>query len=523
MRARVLLALGLVVMATTSALGLAQKRLEEYRRPPFGACKFVQEQFGATPDRWQEQVLVAAVDPTVRRIALKACAGPGKTTVEAWIGWYFLGTRCTKGEHPNGLATSITGENLRDNLWKECAKWQPRSEYLRAAFTWTSNRIFAKDHEATWFLAARKWPKTASADEQGRTFSGLHGANVLVLIDESGAIPSTILRAAEQAVGQAAHYGLVLQGGNPISLEGMLHEACTRLRDQWFVVTVSGDPEKLAAWVNEPRTAALHRGPKGCACPACWARQQLQTYGRENPWVKAYILGEFPPQSLNALLSLEEVEASMARRLRDDEYAWAQKRIGVDVARFGDDRTVIFPRQGLRAFRPVVMRNARTTNIAARIAHGRTKWNAELVLVDDTGHWGHGVIDNLIAAGVPAIPVLYHDQAIDQRYHRMRSYLWMTMAEHVRSGLWLPEDPEMIPELITPTYTFVDGRFKVEDKEFVKQRLGRSPDKGDALANTYMLPDMPGELTDRLARRLQERHGGGRVVADYDPLAGDRL
>src|SRR5919108_5834810 len=210
-------------------------------------------------------------------------------------------------EHPNGLATSITGENLRDNLWKEFAKWQPRSAYLSRAFTVNAGRIQANDHPATWFIAARKWPKTATPDEQGRTFAGLHGANVLVLADESGAIPSTILRAGEQAVGQAAHFGLLLQGGNPISMDGMLYEACNRLRDQWRIVSVTGDPERADAWVNAPRIAALHRaGADECLCPACWARQQLKAYGRDNPWCKAYILGEFPPAPINALLSLEE-------------------------------------------------------------------------------------------------------------------------------------------------------------------------------------------------------------------------
>ena len=89
----------------------------------------------------------------------------------------------------------------------------------------------------------------------------------------------------------------------------------------------------------------------------------------------------------------------MRRHLWIDQYDWAQKRLGVDVVRFGDDRTVIFPRQGLASFRPVVMRNARTTDIAARVMVGMKRWGAELAIIDDTGHWGHGVIDNLAVAG----------------------------------------------------------------------------------------------------------------------------
>lgn len=505
-----LVVLVLVALMAPSSLALAQAKIASYREPPYGACRFVQEQLGATPDKWQEETLVGVCDPNVRRISLQACAGPGKTTAEAWTGWYFLGTQCTKGEHPNGFATSITGDNLRDNLWKEFAKWQARSEYLRTAFTWSAERIFANDHAATWFIAARNWPKSGSADEQGRTFSGLHGANVLVLVDESGAIPPTILRAAEQAIGTASGWALIMQGGNPISLEGMLHEAATRLRHQWLIIRVTGDPDDPDAWVHVPRV-----GP----APAQWAREQIEAYGRENPWVQAYILGKFPPQSINALLSLEDVETAMARRLREDQYSWAQKRIGVDVARFGDDRTVIFPRQGMKAFRPVVMRNARTTDIAARIAFGRAKWSAELVLVDDTGHWGHGVIDNLLTAGIPAVPIVYHAKAIDPRYFNRRAEMHIALAEAVKGGLALPNVPELVGEATAMTYTWVNGTFRIEEKEQVKKRLGKSPDLWDALATTYGLPDQATGVMDRLERKLQDGAGAGKVLSEYDPLA----
>ena len=83
-------------MATAEAKAAAQK-LPSYREYPYGACRFVEEQFGATPDPWQEQLLVAAVTPGVQRISLQACAGPGKTCGEAWVGLHFLATRVDQG------------------------------------------------------------------------------------------------------------------------------------------------------------------------------------------------------------------------------------------------------------------------------------------------------------------------------------------------------------------------------------------------------------------------------------------
>lgn len=512
-----------IVGCTVSDLQLAQSTMKRYREYPNGAKQFVVEQFGAQPDAWQEELLEAWVNPSAKRISLQACAGPGKTAGEGWCAWHFLGTQVSMDgggyEHPNGFATSITADNLRDNLWKELAKWQARSEYLRTQFTWTSQRIFERSHQATWFLAARSWPKSGSVEEQGRTFSGLHGKNVLVLVDESGAIPPTILRAGEQALPNT-HFGKILQAGNPISHEGMLYEAANRLRHLWHIIKVTGDPDDPKAWVNSPRVHAAHNAEKAaleqCDCAACWSRQQIATYTRENPWVQAYILGNFPPSSLNSLLSLEDVLKAQARELHVTDYEHMQKRIGVDVARFGDDRTVLAPRQGLQWFKPAVMRNARTNEIAARVWMAKKRWGSELELIDDSFSWGHGVIDNLVAAGLSsAHGVNFAGKAIDPRYKNRRAEGWLTMADAVKGGASLPNLAELPAELTTPTYTFVNGTFLLEEKDQVKKRLGRSPDLADAYALTYMLPDLPGDVVSRLKRvaAAEQNHG------DWDPFA----
>lgn len=503
----------------TTAEQAAAAKLASWREPPYGACRFVTEQFGVTLDPWQEKFLVAFCDPRIQRLSLQACAGPGKTCAIAFAGLYFLGTQVsadgTGFEHPKGLATSITGDNLRDNLWAEFEKWRIRSEYLREAFVWTSQRIFQRQHEATWFLAARSWPKTGSADEQGRTFSGLHGKNVLVLVDESGAIPSTVLRAAEQALPNT-HFAKVVQGGNPISLEGMLHEAATRLRHLWVIIRVTGDPDDPEAWVHSPRVATVGEGQQA---PVDWAREQIASYGRDNPWVKAYVLGEFPPSSINTLLAVDDVEKAMRRELAPGDYQWAQKRLGIDVARFGDDRTVLFARQGLNARvnnSPVIMRGAPTTDIAARVYAAKGRWKSEMEFVDDTGHWGHGVIDQLRVAGCRPHAVVFHAPALNPRYKNRRAEMWIEMSEAIKGGVALPfHIPELVAELVTPTYTFLNGVFLLEDKDQIKKRLGRSPDLADALALTYAMPDLPGDVLQRLVQQ-----GTARAEMDYDPFRG---
>ena len=114
-------------------------------------AQFVREVFGIVPDPWQVGVLEAF--PHHQRLAMKACRGPGKTAVEAWLAWNFLVTR----NDPKIAATSITADNLFDNLWAEMAKWQQRAPYLREHFKWTKDRIVCKARPETWWMSARTW------------------------------------------------------------------------------------------------------------------------------------------------------------------------------------------------------------------------------------------------------------------------------------------------------------------------------------------------------------------------------
>lgn len=447
----------------------AASKLREFRKDP---VQMVREWFHVEPEEWQADGLRAFADPTKRRIAMKANKGPGKTAELAWMIWNFLACYGTKGSHPKGAATGITEKNLDDNLWPELSKWQQRSPFLMEAFTWTKSRIFAKDHPETWFFSKRTWAKSADPSQQADTLAGLHADALLFVLDESGGIPSAVAATAE--AGLVAPWGKLVQAGNPTHLEGPLYDAVVTHREFWTVIEITGDPD-------DPRRSKR--------IPVEWAREQIKIYGRDNPWVLVNVFGQFPPASLNALLGPEEVKAAMERHLTEDQYVNSQKRLGVDVARFGDDRTVIFPRQGLWAANPVIMRGERTTAIAARIMLAKERWQSQMELIDDTGHWGHGVIDNLFAARHSPIAVQFHAPAIDSRYQNRRCEMWLKMADWIKRGGAIPYIPEMIAEMTYPTYTFAKGVFMLEAKDLVKARLGRSPDLADALALTFALPE----------------------------------
>ena len=435
--------------------------IKRWRRDP---AAFVRECLKAEPDAWQLGVLQRF--PAARRQALKACKGPGKTTILSWLAWNFLATR----PYPKLIATSISKENLADGLWTEMAKWQAKSEFLKQSFEWNKQSITSNDHPETWWMVARAWSKSADRDQQANTLAGKHADYMLFILDEVGGIPDSVMAAAEAALATGIETK-ILMAGNPTHNEGPLYRACTTERNLWDVTEITSDPD------DPQRTPRVSKE---------WAREQIQKYGRDNPWVLVNVFGKFPPSSLNSLLGPDEVELAMRRHIKLDDYQFAQKRLGIDVARFGDDSTVLFPRQGLAAFAPAMMRNARSNEIASRVALAKTRFRSEAEFIDDTGGYASGVIDSLILAGHPPIPVNFAGKADDSRYFNKRAEMYFRMAEWVKGGGSLPNVPELVGELTTPAYFFSgEGKFQIEEKDQIKIKLGRSPDHADALALTF--------------------------------------
>jgi hypothetical protein len=463
-------------------------------------ASFVRENFDVEPDEWQLDVLEAF--PHHQRVAALGPKGDGKSTVDAWCGLNFLATR----PHANVAVTSISGDNLKDGLWKEFAKWIGRSPFLQSTFEWQKERIVSRTHPATWWISARQWAKSADASQQADALAGLHSDFMLFIIDEAGAIPLPVLVTAEAALSTGIECKLLISG-NTNTLGGPLHRAATTDRHLWYVVRVTGDPD-------DPK--------RSLRVDIEWARQQIAQWGRENAWVRCNVLAEFPLASLNALLGVEEVEAAMKRQLEPHAYEFQQKRIGVDTARFGDDRTVLAPRQGLQWSRPVIMRHAResqpSTDIAARVLQGKARWGSELEIFDGTGGWSAGAVDVMRAAGHTPVTVQFHSPATDPRFANRRAEMWWAMCEAIKQGAALPNIPELVGELTAPTYTFVNGKFQLEGKDQVKARIGRSPDLADAYALTFALPDMP----SMDAPAILGMGGTRKAVIDYDPFAPDQ-
>lgn len=479
--------------------------MRRWREADDGAIQFVRQEFEVEPDHGQAEFLVSYQKN--KRTGAKASKGTGKTCAMSWCSWHFLATR----EDSNIAATSITADNLRDGLWKEMAVWQNKSKFLQRAFHWGKERIEYKMEPlraATWWMAARGWSKSASSEQQSNTLAGLHAKNIMFVLDETGSMPRPIMATAEAALtsgGVDGNVAKIINGGNPTNLEGVLYDCWVPERALWCMIEMTGDPDNP---MRSPRVDIQ------------WARDQIKKYGRESPWVKVNVFGEFPESSLNSLLGPEDVQEAINRKLEPSTYEWAQKRIGVDVSRFGDDPTILFPRQGLRAFKPAMMMHPRgsavSTNIAARLMLAKQRFKSEMEFLDSTGGWAAGARDVLHQAGNTPIDVFYSAPSADERYANVRAQIWIEGTNWVKEGGWLPNVPELMGEMTTPTYSYLNGKFIIEPKELVKQRLGRSPNYADALFQTFFLPDMPTQNTPMgaliAAKTAVAKH-------DWDPYA----
>jgi len=470
---------------------LAIDKLRLWREKPHVMAR---ELFGVTPDPWQDEAL--QLFPSSPRLAMKACKGPGKTAVLSWIAWNFLLTR----PHPKIGAVSISGDNLRDNLWSEMATWQNKSPFLKDKFQWGAERIVNKEHPETWWMSARTWRQSADKSQQANTLAGLHAKYVMVIMDESGGIPDAVGATAD-AIFSGAIEAHILQAGNPTHLEGPLYRACTSSRELWRVIEITGDPD------NPMRSSRV---------PIEWAREQIRTYGADNPWVLINVFGRFPPASINSLIGPDEVNAMLGAHIRLDQYAQSAKILGVDVGRYGDDPSVIFPRQGKATFSPVVLRNVGAGVGAGAVATKWNDWQADAAMVDATGGYGGYWCEALTELGRNAIEVQFAGKPNDPKYFNKRAEIWFSMCEAIKSGTVLPNVPEIVGELTTPTYTFKGDKLMIEEKEQVKLRLGRSPNYADALACTYAQP----------VHVQRNRYGmslrPAAAQTDYDPFNYDR-
>lgn len=200
-------------------------------------------------------------------------------------------------------------------------------------------------------------------------------------------------------------------------------------------------------------------------------------------------LCDFSAEADNVLITIDLATSSYGKVLPSDAILHAPRVIGVDPARYGDDRSVIFRRQGLQAFTPKILSKVDNMTLAGAVAAQIADFKPDSVFID-AGR-GEGVIDRLRQLGHKVMEVNFGGTPLsDGVYSNKRSEMWDLMKQWLAAGGAIPGDlPELKSELVTPTYDYdAAGKMRLESKEKIRERLGKSPDIADALAVTFAYP-----------------------------------
>lgn len=413
------------------------------------------------PDDWQVEVLEALSQGSVNvqealQIAVASGHGIGKSALVAWILLWFISTRT----HPQIPVTANTKQQLETKTWRELAKWHKLARNSHW-FSWTATKFYYKSHPETWFAAAIPW-----SEEKSEAFAGTHEENVLIIFDEASLIADAIWEVAEGAMTTPGAFWVVF--GNPTRNTGRFRECFRKFRHRWRRFQIDSRTAKKA--------------------DTSWADRCIQDYGEDSDFVRVRVKGQFPRASSAQLIPEDLVDRAYGKALGDHQYKFAPVALGVDVARYGDDASTIYKRQGLASWRLGRWRNVDTMFLADKVTHFIHSEKPDEVFID-VGAMGPGVIDRLRQLGYQVVEVNFGSAPSDERYKDKRTEMWFGILDWLKSGGVLPEVQDLRDDLISPEYAYTPGgKMALERKEDMKKRGLPSPDDGDGLALTFAYP-----------------------------------
>jgi phage terminase large subunit len=487
---------------------------------------YAKQRFAINPT-WQQAAILRALAPEGAKVSVRSGHGIGKTTTLAIATWWHA--ECF--ENSRTPITAPGQPTLSTVVWPELAKLRrkadeqaarlglPESFWLSALFNFTATRISHALSPEEWFAAARTSRKENPAALQGFHASDIEisadgrevikvnteGASILFVIEEASGVPDEIFEVARGAL--SSHNVRLLMQGNPTQNSGFFFNSHTVSRANYTALHFRCDDSPLV--------------------PARYREELVTEYGEGSNVVRVRADGEFPLQDDDALISLEMTEAALLAVPHRPE---GPRRMGVDVARYGDDRTVFLVRQSANVLAGQVHARQDTMETVGKAKVFAEANNVQEIYVDVIGV-GAGVADRLrelARAGelqwtdekggrhpikvydvnvAEAAPLREQGDGVEAQPAKLRDHLWLEARNWLRD-----EAPSFIPvgaskahrdvaqrlaaELATVLYSIdSSGRLVVESKDERKQRLSRateshagSPDLADALCLTFYTP-----------------------------------
>lgn len=445
----------------------ARKQIDRWRRG--GPALFAVEALGV-PAKWSDETRTGVLDwqweaskllVQRHRLSVKSGHGVGKSAFLSWTILWFMSCY-----FPCKVpCTAPSSHQLSDVLWAELAMWHRRfCDHMPAMgkqFEWTVDEFRMAEAQKESFAAAR----TARA-EKPEALQGFHSENLLILVDEASGVPDVIFEVGQGALSSPGSFAVLTS--NPTRLSGFFYDTHHKMRERWACLTVNGEDCPLVG--QQFREDIAHQ------------------YGRMSAVYSVRVRGDFPSAEDDVVIPLHLCEAAKVRTVEPyGQIVW-----GVDVARFGVDRTTLIKRcDNATLEKHKAWGGVDTMQTAGRIY---AEWldtpieeRPVTILVDVIGI-GAGVCDRLSEIGLPVAGVNVAESAsVSEQYSRLRDELWFMARKWLeKRHCKLADDDTLIAELSLPKYKFTsNGKLNVESKDELKKRYPQSPDVADAFCLTF--------------------------------------
>lgn len=478
-----------------------QANREFYRQEP---ALFAQDILKMEMTGYQQHALNCLRDH--RRVSIRAPHGAGKTTLAAAAVLWFVTTH----DNCKVPTTASAWRQLIEFLWPEIHRWALKADWDRIGVKVRPGKELMSQRLA---VSSTSVAFAISSNDEAKV-EGAHAPNILYVLDEAKAIVPPIWDAIEGALSTGNTYALCISTPGPSV--GRFYDIQMRKPgyEDWHVLHI-----KLIEAIKAGR---IDEG---------WARQRAKAWGEESIMYRRRVLGEFAEEQGETVIPLTWIEAAQDRwREKDfrcrtliregktpeeaEQEVWGPRiAVGVDPARMGTDKTAYAIRHGDREHKNgqythgINIREVQLTvqqDLMATAGHTVKLSGSSMsdVYIDVIG-LGAGVFDRLRELWqlkeyqpgrkhCPATSVnvsvgtKFTDKTGELYFSQLRDYLWWHLRELLengeQNGIALPPDETLTADLVTPTWgTTSSGRIKIESKDDMRKRLGRSPDAADAV------------------------------------------
>ena len=446
---------------------------ERYKKDPVGFVKDILGAAGRPYDKQEEILKALAKQP---RVSVAACNSSGKDWAAARAIVWWLHTRT----NAKVVVTGPTRRQIRDILWHE----------LRIAVAAAGDALPGKITNDKYVIDEDRFAIAFSSNSH-HNIQGFHSPNLLVIVTEAQGVKQVYMEAIKRL-----NPAKVLLIGNPLAHEGELYESHHAKSSLYHQITISA--------FDSPNFRRKRFRIPGLVTPED-VEHHRRDWGADSPLYVASVLGQFPDALEDSLTTRNHVDRAIARHEEqsavsgpdgndtptDERGRPLPYRMGVDVARFGDNESVICIRRGYRVEHLIPLRRGLDNmQVADEVKAWTDALGINAVFADGTGV-GTGVVDRLSQLGVPVIGVDVGGKARrPSQFADLRAEIFWEVARLLREdAASIPNDSVLVGQLLALRYDVSStGRIRLESKTKLRHRGVASPDRADALALAFMEP-----------------------------------